>query len=117
MKTFDLAIPSDCIAIYRVKAKSRKEAIRLTMEGEADFVRNINVQESSESESWTITEMPLKEPATDKDVEMKIRSFYRCPECDYEWDDTWDSACDDECPECGTKNISPYNHEDLEAIR
>jgi len=40
-------------------------------------------------------------------------NHYRCPECDTEWDDEWDCMCDDECPECGLKNISPFESEDL----
>jgi len=29
------------------------------------------------------------------------RIFYECPECDVEWEDEWDCACDSECPVCG----------------
>ena len=43
--------------------------------------------------------------------EMNFRNFYR--HCGEEWDDCWDSTCDDECPVCG-KAISPYKSEDLE---
>jgi len=31
---------------------------------------------------------------------------YRCPECGHEWEEQWSSACDSECPNCGTKNIT-----------
>jgi uncharacterized protein with PIN domain len=47
--------------------------------------------------------------------EMKFHNFYRCPECGTEWDDCWDSMCNDECPECGIKDIEPYRSEELEA--
>ena len=39
---------------------------------------------------------------------------YCCPECGHEWDDTWSCACDDECPECGARDISPYEHVKIE---
>lgn len=41
-----------------------------------------------------------------------IRSFYSCPECDTQWEDVWDCACDDSCPECHASDISPYEFRD-----
>ena len=46
-------------------------------------------------------------------VVMRFRNFYRCPKCGHEWDDCWDSMCNDECPECGIKDITPFNSEEL----
>lgn len=43
----------------------------------------------------------------------RFRNFYRCPSCGHEWEDEWDSTCDDQCPACRLKNISPYRSEDL----
>ncbi|HET6574098.1 MAG TPA: hypothetical protein VFG68_10880 [Fimbriiglobus sp.] len=31
---------------------------------------------------------------------------YRCPECGHEWQEQWTSACDSECPNCGTEDIT-----------
>lgn len=31
---------------------------------------------------------------------------YRCPDRGYEWQEQWSCACDSECPDCGTKNIT-----------
>jgi hypothetical protein len=47
------------------------------------------------------------------DFQFKFRNFYQCPRCDYKWEDMWDSTCDDECPECGNRDISPYESVDL----
>lgn len=47
------------------------------------------------------------------DPEILFCNFYKCPDCQCEWEDTWDSQCDDECPECG-KPITPYKSEDIE---
>lgn len=46
-------------------------------------------------------------PADDED-ETLYRNSYRCPGCGAEWQDTWDSGCDDECGDCGMQDISPY---------
>lgn len=32
---------------------------------------------------------------------------YRCPGCGHEWNDHADSGCDDECPECGERAVTP----------
>lgn len=41
---------------------------------------------------------------------MKYRNFYLC--CDTEWQDEWDSTCNDRCPVCN-KEIAPYKSEDI----
>lgn len=38
-------------------------------------------------------------------------NYYYCPYCDEAWDDEWDCACDDECPQCG-KDFTPFDDED-----
>ena len=40
-------------------------------------------------------------------------NFYKCDECDRRWTDDWSCTCDDECPYCGTRDMSPYKSEDL----
>ena len=35
-------------------------------------------------------------------------NYYRCPQCDQTWCDEWSAMCDDDCPHCGTRHISPY---------
>jgi rubrerythrin len=47
-----------------------------------------------------------------QDLEMCFRNFYKCPDCGTDWEDVWDSTCDDSCPACGARNISPYESED-----
>jgi len=41
-----------------------------------------------------------------------FRNFYRCGECGHEWSDEWSATCDDDCPHCGTRHMSPYKSED-----
>ena len=44
------------------------------------------------------------------------RNFYHCTDCGTSWEDEWSCCCDDECPECGSRNWSPYESEDLTEI-
>lgn len=39
-------------------------------------------------------------------------NYYQCPECQTLWEDVWDCACNDECPNCGIKDIEPYDSRD-----
>ena len=39
------------------------------------------------------------------------KNYYKCPFCGYEWDSAWSCMCDDECPECKSRDISPYRSE------
>lgn len=38
---------------------------------------------------------------------------YVCPDCNATWDSDWSCGCDDECPECEARNISPVSSDDL----
>ncbi len=45
-----------------------------------------------------------------------LLSRYVCFECEYEWADEWSCGCDDECPACEARDISPIDSEDLTVI-
>ena len=45
---------------------------------------------------------------------MLFRNFYRCAACGSEWTDVWPAQCDDDCPHCGARHMSPYKSEDAE---
>jgi len=38
---------------------------------------------------------------------------YRCPRCGTKWSDEWSATCDDDCPHCGCRHISPLDSEEL----
>lgn len=40
--------------------------------------------------------------------ENVIISCYSCPDCDHEWDASWDCATDEDCPVCDARNIQPF---------
>jgi DNA-directed RNA polymerase subunit RPC12/RpoP len=45
---------------------------------------------------------------------MLFRNFYRCARCDQTWTDVWSATCDDDCPHCGARHMSPYKSEDIQ---
>lgn len=49
----------------------------------------------------------------DEDEKM-LRVFYKCPNCGEEWDEELETACDGECGECDTENITPVRHEEID---
>jgi rubrerythrin len=51
----------------------------------------------------------------DHSEDRVFRNFYRCDRCGHEWEDVWSAACDDDCPACGARHMSPYQSEGLEA--
>ena len=40
-------------------------------------------------------------------------NFYRCESCRRRWTDEWSCMCDNECPHCGARDITPIRSEDL----
>ena len=41
-----------------------------------------------------------------------VRAFYECPRCGHRWMSVWDSATDEECPECDLRDITPFHSEE-----
>ncbi|MGC2123274.1 MAG: hypothetical protein WA652_10515 [Xanthobacteraceae bacterium] len=44
------------------------------------------------------------------------RNYYECDPCGYEWQDEWPCMCDDDCPECGARHMSPQDADELTEI-
>ena len=44
------------------------------------------------------------------------RNYYKCARCDHKWEDQWSCMCDDDCPDCGARHMSPYDADDLTTI-
>ena len=38
---------------------------------------------------------------------------YCCPRCGNEWQDRWDCSCEDDCPSCGTRHITPVSSDEV----
>jgi Zn-finger nucleic acid-binding protein len=43
-------------------------------------------------------------------------NFYQCARCRRSWTDQWSSLCDDNCPHCGARHISPHDSEELTTL-
>jgi hypothetical protein len=44
------------------------------------------------------------------------RNQYDCDRCGGSWTDEWSCMCDDDCPHCGARHMSPTESEDLTDI-
>jgi len=40
-------------------------------------------------------------------------NHYQCARCGYDWTDEWSCTCEDDCPHCGFRHMTPYNSDDL----
>lgn len=43
-------------------------------------------------------------------------NHYKCARCGSDWTDEWSCMCDDDCPHCGARHMSPTESDDLTAI-
>ena len=40
----------------------------------------------------------------------------KCAKCRRRWSGEWSCMCDDDCPHCGARHMSPYQSEDLTVV-
>jgi hypothetical protein len=40
-------------------------------------------------------------------------NYYTCDRCGEDWTDEWSCTCDDDCPECGARHMSPDDSDNL----
>lgn len=43
-------------------------------------------------------------------------NHYICARCGSDWTDEWSCCCDDDCPHCGARHMSPVSSDDLSEI-
>ena len=43
-------------------------------------------------------------------------NFYKCARCKRRWTDEWSCMCDDTCPHCGARDMTPCESEELTTI-
>ena len=51
--------------------------------------------------------------AAGDDDERRFVNHYTCPTCGAYWMDQWSAQCDDDCPACGLRSVSPVRSDDL----
>lgn len=49
-------------------------------------------------------------------AEARFLNYYQCPACKHKWTDLWDATCDDDCPSCGHRHVSPYHSADVPEV-
>ena len=45
-----------------------------------------------------------------------FRNHYICERCDETWEDEWSCMCDDDCPHCGARHMTPSKSDDLTEV-
>jgi predicted nucleic acid-binding Zn-ribbon protein len=40
-------------------------------------------------------------------------NYYTCARCGEDWTDEWSCMCDDDCPHCGARHMSPDDSDNL----
>ncbi|MEH2529418.1 putative nucleic acid-binding Zn-ribbon protein [Bradyrhizobium sp. AZCC 1588] len=43
-------------------------------------------------------------------------NHYKCDRCRRRWADEWSCMCDDTCPHCGARDMTPYESEKLTTL-
>ena len=43
-------------------------------------------------------------------------NYYECERCGHFWRGKWSYMCDDDCPSCGARHMSPLDSDDLTQI-
>ena len=43
-------------------------------------------------------------------------NHHTCYRCDQDWSDAWSCMCDDECPDCGARDATPLDSDDLTVL-
>lgn len=42
-----------------------------------------------------------------------FQNHYVCARCGHPWSGEWSATCDDDCPSCGARHMSPTDSDDL----
>jgi hypothetical protein len=45
-----------------------------------------------------------------------FRNDYECARCERRWTDEWSCMCDDVCPHCGARDVTPHESEELTTL-
>lgn len=65
-----------------------------------------------EDGKYVVIDLAELDEQSEVEEERVFLNYYRCPRCGHEWTDGWTAMCDDDCPHCELRHISPYKSED-----
>ena len=114
MPKYEIQHESDDEPTYVVKAGTDEEVVTFSPSLPWELRQKLAEMILAELEKPLPESDPEQNPELDDKVQMRWRNLYRCPRCKHEWDDCWDCQCDDDCPECGCRHVSPYESEEIE---
>ena len=49
----------------------------------------------------------------ESECQPAFRNVYKCERCGYGWEDVWSCGCDDDCPQCGARHMSPVESDEI----
>lgn len=79
-----------------------------------DTVEEFIEEEFKQSDSPSMSEPDPTDPDhQDEEEETEYENHYECYRCAYTWTDVWTAMCDDDCPECGARHVSPHDSIEL----
>lgn len=73
--------------------------------------------ESARALIASIDATPTAEPEPPTGEAGEVRLFvnrYTCYQCGHDWSDEWSCACDDDCPACGARHMSPHSSDAID---
>jgi rubrerythrin len=106
--------------VVRLKIQTAGNPEEVVQEADYNFSADPQVGTIVDTEIKDVTVVGTVDPNTGalrtgeeiEEVEALYCNYYRCSECGEEWEDEWDSMCNDRCPKCNAE-IEPYMSTDL----
>ena len=93
---------------------AKNSGFKLTEDQAKDILQIVDKRHDANiGVDWEVLDTHIAMYAGDHDLkEYLYKNQYRCEDCALEWEDVWDSACDDKCPECETAH-TPFESEEI----
>lgn len=108
--------------VVRLKIQTAGDPFEVVQEADYNFSADPEVGTIVGTEIKDVTVVGTVDPNTGalqveylgvpEEEEALYCNYYRCPLCGEEWEDEWDSMCNDRCPGCNAE-IEPYKSTDL----
>jgi predicted Zn-ribbon and HTH transcriptional regulator len=105
-ETVSLDIPADVVAVH---LPSRDSQPGLVVNVNTDAVL-VDTADGRRVAMYEYSDL-LSDAGIMAEEEELLIVQYLCPKCGHKWAEEWTSACDSECPECGTENITALSWE------